>query len=119
MYAIHSCMATIVAPVLVAGAIAFAPVEANAQTVTGEDTAATKVTIVAGPDWGQKTQVVVVQQSKPSNNQKLSGFLATTGDAAPWATLAFAGVAAAGLMAWAINKEESETEEDTADGGNA
>lgn len=119
MNAIHSCMATIVAPVLVAGAIAFAPVEANAQTVTGEDAATTKVTIVAGPDWGQKTEVVVVQQSKPDNGQKPIGFLATTGDVVPWATLAFAGVAAAGLMAWAIKKEESETRKETADGGNA
>ena len=109
MNAIHSCMATIVAPVLVAGAIAFAPVEANAQTVTGDDTATTKVTIVAGPDWGQKTEV----------GQKPIGFLATTGDVVPWATLAFAGVVAAGLMAWAIKKEESETRKETADDGNA
>ena len=118
MNAIHSCMATIVAPVLVAGAIAFAPVEANAQTVTGDDTATTKVTIVAGPDWGQKTEVVVVQQNKPDNDQKPTGFLATTGDAAPWATLAFAGVAAAGLMAWAIKKEENENGKEAADDGN-
>lgn len=119
MNAIHSCMATIVAPVLVAGALAFAPVEANAQTVTGEDTATTKVTIVAGPDWGQKTEVVVVQQSTPNNDQNASGFLATTGDVTPWAALAFAGVATAGLMAWAIKKEENENRGEAADGGNA
>lgn len=112
-------MAAIVAPVLVAGAIAFAPVEANAQTVTGEDTATTKVTIVAGPDWGQKTEVVVVQDGAPGNGKKLSGFLATTGDAAPWATFAFAGVAAAGLMAWAIKHEDDESGREITDGGNA
>ncbi len=119
MNAIHSCMATIVAPVLVAGALAFVPVEANAQAVTGEDTATTKVTIVAGSDWGQKTEVVVVQQSNPNNDQTPSGFLATTGDAAPWATLAFAGVAAAGLMAWAIKHEDDESGREIADGKDA
>lgn len=119
MNAIHSCMATIVAPVLVAGALAFAPVEANAQTVTGEDTATTKVTIVAGPDWGQKTEVVVVQQNNPNNDQNASGFLATTGDATPWVTLAFAGVATAGLMAWAIKKEENGNGKEAANDGDA
>lgn len=53
------------------------------------------------------------------NDQKPTGFLATTGDAAPWATLAFAGVAAAGLMAWAIKKEENENGKEAADDGNA
>lgn len=117
MNAIHSCMAAIAAPALVAGALAFAPIEANAQTVTGENTATTKVTIVAGPDWGQKTEVVPVVPGAPEQNP--SGFLATTGDAAPWATLAFAGIATAGLMAWAINKEENENGKETADDGDA
>ena len=117
MNAIHSCMATIVAPVLVAGALALTPVEANAQTVTGEDTATTKVTIVAGPDWGQKTEVVPVEPG--ATDQNPIGFLATTGDVVPWATLAFAGVAAAGLMAWAIRKEGNENGKETADDGDA
>lgn len=100
-----------------AGALAFAPVDANAQTVTGENTATTKVTIVAGPDWGQKTEVVPVEPG--AADQKPSGLLATTGDDASWATLAFAGVAAAGLMAWAIKKEEIGNGKEAANDGDA
>ena len=117
MNAMSSCMAAIAAPVLVAGALAFAPIEANAQTVIGEDAATTKVTIVAGPDWGQKTEVVPVEPGTPE--QKPIGFLATTGDDAPWATLAFAGAAAAGLMAWAIKNEKDENGKEAADDGDA
>lgn len=47
MNAFKSCMAAIAAPVLVAGALAFGPVQASAQEITGDDTATTEVTIAA------------------------------------------------------------------------
>lgn len=116
MNAIHSCVAAIAAPVLVAGALAFCPVVANAQTITGEDKATTEVTIAAGPGWGQKTQVVPVDQEAPYQGQ--SYFLATTGDDAPWTVFAIMGVVAAGAMALAIGKED-ENGKEVADGDNA
>lgn len=119
MNAFKSCMAAIAAPALVAGALAFGPVQASAQEITGDDTATTEVTIAAGPGWGQKTQVVDMTQGTRGGPQGAAGLLATTGDNAPWATLAFAGAAAAGLMAWAIKKEGSENGKEAADDGDA
>lgn len=119
MNAFKSCMAAIAAPALVAGALAFGPVQASAQEITGDDTATTEVTIAAGPGWGQKTQVVDMAQGTRGGPQGAAGLLATTGDNAPWATLAFAGAAAAGLMAWAIKKEGNENGKEAADDGDA
>lgn len=119
MSALKSCMAAIAAPALVAGALAFGPVQASAQEITGDDTATTEVTIAAGPGWGQKTQVVYTAQGTQGGPNGTAGPLATTGDNAPWAALAFAGVAAAGLMAWAIRKEGSENGKEAADDGDA
>lgn len=77
------------------------------------------MTIAAGPGWGQKTQVVDTAQGTQGGSNGTAGFLATTGDAAPWATLAFAGVAAAGLMAWAIKKEKNGNGKEAANDGDA
>lgn len=118
MNAFKSCMAAIAAPALVAGALAFGPVQASAQEITGDDTATTEVTIAAGPGWGQKTQVVDMTQSTQAGPQGPAGALATTGDAAPLASIATA-AAAAGLAALAAKKKMECEGKEAADGGEA
>ena len=119
MNALKSCMAAIAPPALVAGALAFGPVQASAPEITGDDTATTDVTIAAGPGWGQKTQVVDMTQGTQGGPQGAAGALATTGDAAPLAPIAAAAAAAAGLAALAAKKKMECEGKEAADGGEA
>ena len=91
---IATCVA---ASVLVAGLALTSPAAVFAQDAV-TTTGTTDVTVVPGPDWGQKTKTVDVN----AGGKRSAGGLAATGDAALWLPVALAGAAAAsgGLVAF-------------------
>ncbi|WP_302144370.1 BspA family leucine-rich repeat surface protein [Senegalimassilia anaerobia] len=111
MKVLHCFVAAILAPTLAVGAISFDPYTANAQADIDEDvaTANTAITIVAAPDWGQKTEVIVVEQNKLYVNKAKVDLLSSTGDFAPWVLLVLAGAVmlSMGLLVKAAIKDTS------------
>ena len=120
MKVLHCFVAAILAPTLAVGAISFDPYTANAQADIDEDvaTANTAITIVAAPDLGQKTEVIVVEQNKLYVNKAKVDLLSSTGDFAPWVLLVLAGAVmlSMGLLVKAAktrrSNRESKDEED-------